>query len=247
MARFTPESDEYQRKRWMRPDAERYWRPDAARWMTPEAARLLLPDSMQPERKDDSVAPLLSASRAEREREERMRRQDILRLKSQIAALRFQRALILHMMALQRATKFNPDQPRVPAGNPDGGQWTSGGGGEGINDSRVISDETPDNLKPGAQYAELKRPGIGHNNPPPDVPEKRPPTAQERHRIAREVARRPGLIGALLAAREWLRELGPSIDSYNDPPKSFEELQQAASEKPKLGYNDHHIVLQASQ
>lgn len=27
--------------------------------------------------------------------------------------------------------KFNPDQPRVPAGNPDGGQWTSGGGGVG--------------------------------------------------------------------------------------------------------------------
>jgi hypothetical protein len=29
--------------------------------------------------------------------------------------------------ALQR--KFSPDQPRVPAGNPDGGQWTDGGGG----------------------------------------------------------------------------------------------------------------------
>lgn len=28
--------------------------------------------------------------------------------------------------ALQR--KFNPDQPRVPAGNPDGGRWTDGGG-----------------------------------------------------------------------------------------------------------------------
>jgi hypothetical protein len=25
--------------------------------------------------------------------------------------------------------KFNPNQPRVPAGNPDGGQWTSGGNG----------------------------------------------------------------------------------------------------------------------
>jgi hypothetical protein len=24
--------------------------------------------------------------------------------------------------------KYSPDQPRVPAGNPDGGQWTSGGG-----------------------------------------------------------------------------------------------------------------------
>jgi hypothetical protein len=25
--------------------------------------------------------------------------------------------------------KFDSDQPRVPAGNPDGGQWTSGGAG----------------------------------------------------------------------------------------------------------------------
>ena len=24
--------------------------------------------------------------------------------------------------------KYSPDQPRVPAGNPDGGQWTSGSG-----------------------------------------------------------------------------------------------------------------------
>jgi hypothetical protein len=30
------------------------------------------------------------------------------------------------------AKKYNPDQPRVPAGDRDGGQWTSGGevGGE---------------------------------------------------------------------------------------------------------------------
>jgi hypothetical protein len=26
------------------------------------------------------------------------------------------------------ARKYSPDQPRVPAGNPDGGQWTDGGG-----------------------------------------------------------------------------------------------------------------------
>jgi hypothetical protein len=27
--------------------------------------------------------------------------------------------------------KYSPDQPRVPAGNPDGGQWTDAGGGGG--------------------------------------------------------------------------------------------------------------------
>ena len=33
-------------------------------------------------------------------------------------------------LRLARALKrFNPSQPRVPAGHPDGGQWTDGGGG----------------------------------------------------------------------------------------------------------------------
>jgi CDI toxin RNase A-like protein len=71
--------------------------------------------------------------------------------------------------------KYRPDQPRVPAGNPDGGQWTgdggggritanigaqrpTGGGGAGGDDPRVISDATPDNTwKPGARYAQGDR------------------------------------------------------------------------------------------
>src|ERR1700722_17957995 len=44
---------------------------------------------------------------------------------------------------------FNPDEPRVPAGSPDGGQWTRDSG-----NGAVISDATPDNAwKPGGQYA----------------------------------------------------------------------------------------------
>jgi hypothetical protein len=31
--------------------------------------------------------------------------------------------------------KYRPDQPRVPAGNPDGGQWTSEGGGSATEES----------------------------------------------------------------------------------------------------------------
>jgi hypothetical protein len=73
---------------------------------------------------------------------------------------------------------FNPNQPRVPAGNPDGGQWTddpswTGGwgsdrsrrvrvaqvGGPGRNDPRILSDATPqDEWKPGAQYAQNRPP-----------------------------------------------------------------------------------------
>lgn len=38
-----------------------------------------------------------------------------------------QRAMIAFGRAAEliNLTKFNPDQPRVPAGNPDGGQWGS--------------------------------------------------------------------------------------------------------------------------
>jgi hypothetical protein len=44
-----------------------------------------------------------------------------------LAALRVKLAL-MRLEELRRKAGFNPDQPRVPAGNPDGGQWTSGGG-----------------------------------------------------------------------------------------------------------------------
>ena len=54
---------------------------------------------------------------------------------------------------------FDPNQLRVPAGRPSGGQWTSGGGGTGRTDRRVLSDAAPDDLqKPGAQLAQAGRP-----------------------------------------------------------------------------------------
>ncbi len=48
----------------------------------------------------------------------------LLRLKWLLAAEAFQNALQRHV----RALKFDPNQPRVPAGNSDGGQWTSSSG-----------------------------------------------------------------------------------------------------------------------
>jgi hypothetical protein len=51
--------------------------------------------------------------------------------------------------------KYSASQPRIPAGSADGGRWTSEGGSGGINDPRILSDVTPDNLfKPGAQLAQ---------------------------------------------------------------------------------------------
>ena len=51
----------------------------------------------------------------------------LLRLKWLAAATRVEIAMRRHDRALKYG--FNPNEPRVPRGNPDGGQWTDGGGG----------------------------------------------------------------------------------------------------------------------
>jgi hypothetical protein len=95
------------------------------------------------------------------------------RLRSMLAA----ETVRYRLTVLQTTCKanFNPSQPRVPAGSPDGGQWTgggggsggggrngggSGGGGGGINERRVLSDapSEDDELKPGTQLAQLRGP-----------------------------------------------------------------------------------------
>ena len=57
--------------------------------------------------------------------------------------------------------KYSSDQPRVPRGNPDGGQWTSDRRaiGSGRQDPRVISDTTPDSVDSGTQYAQSRTRG----------------------------------------------------------------------------------------
>lgn len=53
-------------------------------------------------------------------------RSNLLRLKWLSAATRFEIALCRHHRALKAG--FNPDQPRVPAGNREGGQWADENG-----------------------------------------------------------------------------------------------------------------------
>lgn len=102
---------------------------------------------------------------------------DIEELQRNVAA--FCRRFEIERSELRRLLKYNPDQPRVPAGSPQGGQWTGEGAAGAssaathsphngaevgsdngsppitpINDSRIISDATPENTwTPGAQYA----------------------------------------------------------------------------------------------
>jgi hypothetical protein len=66
-----------------------------------------------------------------------------------------------------RKAGFNPNEPRVPAGHPDGGQWTSES--DAAADSEIISDAPDTNWIPGAQYA-----ADGHHWVPKGVYEKEP-------------------------------------------------------------------------
>lgn len=47
-------------------------------------------------------------------------------------------------------------------------------------------------------------------------------------------------------AASWIHEYHAKIDSYRDPPKSMQELQDAVSNTSKAGYQDHHIVERTS-
>jgi hypothetical protein len=141
------------------------------------------------------------------------------------------------LRALERAVKtnFDPNQPRIPAGHPDGGQWTDAGGGGG---TQVAQNDPPDRLS--------------------DIPKERPPTIRERNRVIKRIAKlaaglatrmgggRIGLILAGLEVAEWVYEEYQAyarIAAYADPPKTLEELQQAVS-SPTAGYQIHHIVEQ---
>jgi hypothetical protein len=55
----------------------------------------------------------------------------------------------LRVLGCAVKANFNPNQPRVPAGNPDGGQWTDGGGGGGGDLVRIAS-------RPGRGFSQVR-------------------------------------------------------------------------------------------
>jgi hypothetical protein len=150
----------------------------------------------------------------------------LLRLKWLAAAARFEIAMRRHERALKAG--FNSEQSRVPRGQPEGGQWTDEEGGGGS------PRPTANNQASG----------------PPGIPKVRPPTSAARTAVLKQVARRLGpLMTVAEAAFEvghWIYEYQAKINSYNDPPKSLEELKNAVSDVSQAGYQDHHIVEQTS-
>lgn len=169
--------------------------------------------------------------------------------------------------------KYNPSQPRVPAGNSDGGQWTDGGSGSaasmgdigfgnlsGLDDFSDLFQITPSETGfDGIQLAGDPPEGIGHNqgpplDEPPEIPQQRPETRSERMDFVRDAVswirlagRYSPIVSVFLGAldqAEDLKALTDVIRSANDPPRSLDELQDAVGSPGKDGYHDHHIAEQ---
>jgi len=118
---------------------------------------------------------------------------------------------------------YDPNQPRVPAGHSDGGQWTDAEG-----------DARPER----SDFVRLAALRI------PRIPRQRPQDPKDRNAVVKEVAEWLAKnVGKILQVGTWLDEFLPTIEAYRDPPKTLEELQRAVWIR-RNGYDIHHIVEQ---
>lgn len=129
----------------------------------------------------------------------------------------------------------------------------------------MLSDASPENIaEPGRQYAANEPPaGIGHNQgpsleEPPPIPPRVLATRNAINNFLKAAAywleeasivdkRAATLFFAALMATSWLADKYlPYIITYQDPPRTLQELQQAAQLPSIEYYNDHHIVEQTA-
>jgi hypothetical protein len=112
----------HQRQRWLRHDAHLWIRPDAARWVKPGTD----PADIYPTLARKPDAAKTAAFEAELAAEVAKGYRLLAVLREEVASLR---AELKRRRELE--AKYSPSQPRVPAGNPRGGQWTDRSGGQG--------------------------------------------------------------------------------------------------------------------
>jgi hypothetical protein len=113
----------HHRQRWLRHDAHLWIRPDAARFFPPGTDPAVINPTLA--RKPDAAQA--AAFEAELAAEVAKGYRLIAVLREQVAEIRAERK----RLRLEEA-KYSPSQPRVPTGNPRGGQWTDRSGGQGM-------------------------------------------------------------------------------------------------------------------
>jgi hypothetical protein len=124
MSRSSNHINAHERDRWLRHDAHLWIRHDIKRFLKPGT----------------DPADVIPTLARQRDREEAAFAAQIAKGYRLIAALREEVASIRADMIRRRLaeqTKYSPTQPRVPAGEPRGGQWTDrSGGGSTISQGR---------------------------------------------------------------------------------------------------------------
>jgi hypothetical protein len=112
----------HHRQRWLRHDAHLWIRPDAARFFAPGTDPAVINPTLP--RKPDAAKAAAFESELQAEIANGYRLVAVLR--AEVAELR---AELKRRRELE--AKYSPSQPRLPAGNPRGGQWTDRGAGQG--------------------------------------------------------------------------------------------------------------------
>ena len=211
----------HQRQRWLRHDAHLWVRPDAARFLPPGIGPGGHQSSAARASRDAAKAAAFEAEIEAAYRRLAMLREEVASLRAELKRRRLEEA------------KYSPSQPRVPSGNPRGGQWTdrSGGGGTVAGQSHdadltlpmgnvdvgdlTRSSELGDlfQIKPsdrragGVQLAgDLPDgPKTPSDDPAPKIPQEKPDT-------------REGRMGFVRDAAQWVaRNVGryaPAVDAY---------------------------------
>jgi hypothetical protein len=144
MSYIHPAAVEHQRQRWMRPDAHRFAPPERVEHKS-------YAERMMEARQAAEEEARLAAEREELDANLLLLRRDLAEIKFTLALCRI-------------SYKYRDDQPRVPKGNPDGGQWTRDDAGKGPLDEgardapmgTVMSDAVPDSIRAGARYAQTQ-------------------------------------------------------------------------------------------
>lgn len=148
-------------------------------------------------------------------------------MRGQIAAHTFViQAKRLKLLAAKAG--FRPNQPRMPAGHPDGGQW--------VDEGLPAPDQAP------RLWLAGDRPEL-----PPDVPEREPPTIRERNawsvRVGKYLATTSQTFAASVFGNWLIRHAEHRIRAYLTPARTLQELQDMAFDRP-AGFDIHHIVEQ---
>jgi hypothetical protein len=209
---------------WLAHQRERWLPPRARRWLKPEMLRALgLPDPGA--MRTAAAAPASPHDINEHERQET----EWLRVQREIASLRLELALLRLGETWRRKANFNPNQPRVPAGNSDGGQWTDGGG------------QTGERIRLGEPQPRTRLAGPLPSGEKPEIPKTRPSSREARRSALARARKWTGALELLYQGAQWLRGYHAELLSYRDPPKTMEELQKDVRKPSVPGYHDHHI------